>query len=66
MVIIKSSIQILLSNDAQFIIHDDINGNDLFVTNLNGTRSWMSITINTVIPITVDNGFNYARIKMYL
>ena len=53
-------------NDAQFIIHDDTNGNDLFVTNLNGTRSWMSITINTVIPITVDNGFNYARIKIYL
>ena len=53
-------------NDAQFIIHDDTNGNDLFVTNINGTRSWMSITINTVIPITVDNGFNYARIKMYL
>ena len=55
-----------VSNDAQFIIHDDINGNDLFVTNLNGGRSWMPITINTVIPITVDNGFNYARIKMYL
>ena len=53
-------------HDAQFIIHDDTNGNDLFVTNLNGSRSWMSITINTVIPITVDNGFNYARIKMYL
>ena len=55
-----------VSNDAQFIIHDDINGNDLFVTNINVGRSWMSITINTVIPITVDNGFNYARIKMYL
>ena len=55
-----------VSNDAQFIIHDDINGNDLFVTNLNSGRSWMPITINTVIPITVDNGFNYARIKMYL
>ena len=53
-------------HDAQFIIHDDTNGNDLFVTNLNGSRSWISITINTVIPITVDNGFNYARIKMYL
>ena len=53
-------------HDAQFIIHDDTNGNDLFVTNLNGSRSWMPITINTVIPITVDNGFNYARIKMYL
>ena len=55
-----------VSNDAQFIIHDDINGNDLFVTNINVGRSWMPITINTVIPITVDNGFNYARIKMYL
>ena len=53
-------------HDAQFIIRDDTNGNDLFVTNLNGSRSWMPITINTVIPITVDNGFNYARIKMYL
>ena len=53
-------------HDAKFIIHDDTNGNDLFVTNLNGGRSWMPITINTVIPITVDNGFNYARIKMYL
>ena len=53
-------------HDAQFIIHDDTNGNDLFVTNINGGRSWMPITINTVIPITVDNGFNYARIKMYL
>ena len=53
-------------HDAQFIIHDDTNGNDLFVTNLNGGRSWMPITINTVIPITVDNGFDYARIKMYL
>ena len=52
-------------HDAQFIIHDDTNGNDLFVTNINGGRSWMPITINTVIPITVDNGFNYARIKMY-
>ena len=53
-------------HDAQFIIHDDTNGNDLFVTNLNGGRSWMPITINTVIPITVDNGFDYARIKMHL
>ena len=29
-----------VSNDAQFIIHDDINGNDLFVTNINVGRSW--------------------------
>ena len=53
-------------HDAQFIIHDDTNGNDLFVINLDGNKSWTPITINTVIPITVDNGFNYARIKMYL
>ena len=55
-----------VENDAQFIIHDDTNGNDLFVTNINSSRSWIPITINTVIPITVDNGFNYARIKLYL
>ena len=55
-----------VANDAQFIIHDDTNGNDLFVTNINSGRSWIPITINTVIPITVDNGFNYARIKLYL
>ena len=55
-----------LEYDARFIIHDDTNGNDLFVTNLYGSRSWTPITINTVIPITVDNGFNYARIKIYL
>ena len=53
-------------HDAQFIIHDDTNGNDLFVINLDGNKSWTPITINTVIPITVDNGFNYARIKMYM
>ena len=52
--------------DAQFIIHDDTNGNDLFVIHLDGNSFWTPITINTVIPITVDNGFNYARIKMYL
>ena len=50
--------------DAQFIIHDDTNGNDLFVINLDGNPTWTPIAINTVIPITVDNGFNYARIKM--
>ena len=53
-------------HDAQFIIHDDTNGNDLFVINIDGNKLWTPITINTVIPITVDNGFNYARIKMYM
>ena len=52
--------------DAQFIIHDDTNRNDLFVIHLDGNSFWTPITINTVIPITVDNGFNYARIKMYM
>ena len=51
---------------GQFIIHDDTNGNDLFVTSLDNQSDWSPITINTVIPITVDNGFNYARIKMYI
>ena len=48
---------------SQFIIHDDTNGNDLFVTNLVTLSSWSPITINTVIPITTDNGFNHARGK---
>ena len=52
--------------DAQFIIHDDTNGNDLFGIHLDGNPTWTPITINTVIPIIVDNGFNYARIKMYM
>ena len=51
---------------GQFIIHDDTNGNDLFVTSLDNQSDWSSITINTVIPITVDNGFGYAKIKMYI
>ena len=48
---------------SQFIIHDDANGNDLFVTNLVTLSSWSPIIINTVIPITTDNGFNHAKIK---
>ena len=51
---------------GQFIIHDDTNGNDLFVTNLRPQSRWPSITINTIIPINTDNGFNYVRIKMYI
>ena len=49
-----------------FIIRDDTNGNDLFVTNLVTLSSWSPITINTVIPITTDNGFNHAKIKLYI
>ena len=51
---------------SQFIIHDDTNGNDLFVTNLVTLSSWSPITINTVIPITTDNCFNHAKIKLYI
>ena len=49
----------------KFIIHDDTNGNDLFVTNLGISRSGRPITINAVIPIKVDNGFGYVRTKIY-
>ena len=51
---------------GQFIIHDDTNGNNLFVTNLNDQSDWTPITINTVIPINTNNGFNHVRIKMYI
>ena len=50
----------------QFIIHDDTNGNDLFVVHLDNHPDWSTLAINTVIPITVDNGLNFARIKLYL
>ena len=53
-------------NQCQLIIHDDTNGNNLFVTNLEIKSGWTPMMINAVIPITVDNGFNYVRIKMYL
>ena len=36
----------------QFIIYDDTNRTDLFVSNLVTLSSWSPITINTVIPIT--------------
>ena len=57
---------ILGGNDGQFIIHDDINGNDLIVNEINGTSSWTPLTIDAVIPITIDNGFGYTRIKLYV
>ena len=51
---------------CQFIIHDDTNGNDLFVTDIDESSSWVQLIINAVIPITIDNGFGHARIKMYV
>ena len=67
MVIIKSSILIFIPKKkrSQFKIHDDSNGNGLFVTNRVTLSSWSPITINIVIPITTDNGFNHAKIKLY-
>ena len=50
-------------NNGQFRIHDHTNGNDLFVINLDNQSNWTPITINTIIPITVDNGFNHADIQ---
>ena len=38
-------------DDGQFIIHDDTNGNDLFVNDINGSTSLAPIIINRVIPI---------------
>ena len=50
---------------SQFIIHDDTNGNNIFVSYLSYQGYFTPITINAVVSINVDNGFNYARIKMY-
>ena len=49
-----------------FTIHDDTNGNDLFVTQIDYTDGWKPLIINAVIPITTDNGFNHAEIKLYI
>ena len=51
---------------GHFIIHDQTNGNDLFGTYLNNELDWTPVTINAVIPITVDSDLNYAKIKMYI
>ena len=34
--------------------------------NLNNKSSWTPITINVIIPISVDNGYGHADIKLYL
>ena len=36
------------------------------MTDIDGSRDWRPLTINAVIPITIDNGFGHARIKMYV
>ena len=52
--------------NGQFIIHDNTNGNDLFVLNLDDQSNWTPITINAVVSINVDNGFNHADLKLYI
>ena len=49
-----------------FKIHDDTNGNNLFVLDFNTQNIWTPITIHAVIPINVDNGFNHVDIKLYI
>ena len=51
---------------GQFIIHDHTNGNDLFVINIDNQSGWSPITINTVIPINTNNGYNHVEIKLYI
>ena len=53
-------------DSCQFMIHDGTNGNDLFVTDIDGSTDWRPLTINAVIPINIDNGFGHVRIKMYV
>ena len=45
-------------------IYDDTNSVTLFTSGLNNYGNWLPITVNAVIPITVDNGFNHADIKI--
>ena len=51
-------------SNGQFQVHDITNGNDLFVMNLSKQSNWTPITINAIVPITVDNGFNHADIQL--
>ena len=53
-----------ISKPGQFIIHNQTDGIDLLVINLQNTGNWLPITINAIIPISVDNG--HADIKLYL
>ena len=51
---------------GQFIIHDHTNGNDLFVINIDNQSGWSPMTINSVIPINTNNGYNHDEIKLYI
>ena len=51
-------------SNGQFQVHDITNGNDLFVMNLSKQSNWTPITINAIVPSTVDNGFKHADIQL--
>ena len=51
-------------SNGQFQVHDITNENDLFVMNLSNQSNWTPITINAIVSITVDNGFNHADIQL--
>ena len=53
-------------NNGRFGIYDDTNGIELFVINLDNQTQWTPITINAVVPISVDDGFNHTDIKLEL
>ena len=53
-------------NSDNFVIHDVTNGIDLFNYKVFQSSQWKQITINAVIPINVDNGFNPADIQFIM
>ena len=51
---------------GEFIIHDETNGIDLFVTKLDRQTIWIPITFNTIFPISVDDGYSHVDLKLYI
>ena len=49
---------------GNLLIHDFTNGNDLFVIGLNQQTMWTPITINSIIPINVSNGFRHVDLHI--
>ena len=51
---------------GQFVIHDPTNGNKLFVLKLDNQSNWSPITINAIVPINADNGFDHVEMQMWI
>ena len=51
---------------GEFIIHDETNGIDIFVTKLNSQTIWTPITFNTIFPISADDGYSHVDLKLYI